>query len=147
MKLKKSDWMLYKEKDEQGLAISMTNIVSRNRSDLYNQLNNYCRQVLPSYYGSFNEDESDDILYALNEYLKEKSIDKMPLDFPMSSGTDIHLIPINERLQIKVMVMDEYYGDGEYSKGIMIDTFVISEDATTNDVDELVSFVKNRLTF
>lgn len=147
MKFKKSDWMLYKEKDEQGLAISMINIVSRKRSDLYNKLNNYCRQELPSYHGSFNEDESEDILYTLNEHLKEKGIDKMPIDFPMSSGTDIHLIPINERVQIKVMVMDEYYGDGDYSKGIVIDTFVVSEDANTNDVEALVAFVKNRLTF
>lgn len=108
-------------------------------------LSDYFRKQMPSYMGSFDEYAGEDILYSINEYLATKNIDKYPLDFPFTSGTDIHLIPINENIQLKVVIADEYYGDGDYSKYVEADFFLINEKTTKKDVDGLVEFVKENL--
>jgi hypothetical protein len=145
MKFKKADWTIVKQAESEGLMASMTGTVERKRTMLNDELSDYFRQNMPKYTGSFDEDEGEDILFNINTYLEENDIDKHPLDFPFSNGTDIHLIPINENLQIKVVVADEYYGSGDYSKYVMIDFFMIEENTTKQDVDELIEFVKRYL--
>ncbi|WP_332287123.1 hypothetical protein [Bacillus velezensis] len=55
------------------------------------------------------------------------------------------MVPITENIQLKVVVADEYYGDGDYSKYVMADFFLINDKATTKDVDTLLQFVKKHL--
>ncbi|MCK1999886.1 hypothetical protein MZM54_00630 [[Brevibacterium] frigoritolerans] len=141
MKLKKSDWTIVREAEQEGLAVGMTGTIEPNRTELNKELSEYFRKNITGYSGSFGEDEGEDILYSINSYMKENNIDKYPLDFPMSSGTDIHLIPIGENIQLKVVVADEYYGDGDYAKYVMIDFFLINETTTKQDVDVLIEFV------
>lgn len=145
MRIRKSDWTIVREAEERGLMVAMTNFVHGSRTDLNNVLGDYFRKQMPNYTGVFDEYTGEDILYSINEYLLENNINKQPLDFPFSSGTDIHLIPINENIQLKVTVADEYYGDGEYSKYVKVDYFLINEKTTEKDVDELVEFVKENL--
>lgn len=146
MKMKKADWVLVKEAEREGRMVAMTPLVERNRTPLNEELSKYFREKLPKYKDIFDEDEGEDILYNINEYMKENNIDKYTIHFPFSSGTDVHLIPITENLQLKVVVADEYYGDGEYSKYVMIDFFMINDYATKKDVDVLIDFVQKNLT-
>ncbi|MEK4632505.1 MULTISPECIES: hypothetical protein [Bacillus] len=144
MKLKKADWTVVREAEEQGLMVGMTGHIERKRTNLNNELSDYFRKQLPDYTGSFDENEGEEILYSINEYITENNIDMYPLDFPITEGTDVHLIPI-ENIQLKVVVADEYYGDGDYSKYVMADFFLINDKATTKDVDTLIQFVKKHL--
>ncbi|WP_338335460.1 hypothetical protein [Bacillus altitudinis] len=142
MKLKKSDWMLIREATEKGLLVSMNNLVERKRTELNEQLSDYFRKQMPGYTGIFDEDQAEDILESVNNFIIEKNLDIYPLGFPLSSGTDNHLIPITDNIDLKVTVADEYYGDGDYSKYVMADFFIINEKATEEDVDELIEFIK-----
>ncbi|CAL8901987.1 conserved hypothetical protein [Bacillus pumilus] len=144
MKLKKSDWKLIREATEKGLLVSMTNLVERKRTKLNEQLSDYFRKQMPGYTGSFDEDQAEDILDSVNNFIAEKNLDIYQLDFPLSSGTDNYLIPITDNLDLKVTIADEYYGDGDYSKYIMVDFFIINEKTTKVDVDELIKFIKRR---
>ncbi len=145
MQYKKADWVLVQEAEENGLVASMTGIVERKRTTLNNELSSYFREKMPTFLGSFDEYEGEDILYNINSYLEENNIDKSSLDFPISSGSDIHLIPITENLKLKVLVVDEYFGNGDYSKYVMTDFFLINENTTKKDVDKLIEFVKKYL--
>lgn len=141
----KSDWGIIKEAERQGLMVSMTGLVERVRTDLNNELMAYFRGKLPKYEGVFDENKGEDILYNINEYIENKGIDKRPIDFPFGSDTDLYLIPITENLQLKLTVADEYEGDGEYSKYVMADFFLITEQATQQDVDTLIEFINENL--
>ncbi|MDY7043619.1 hypothetical protein RVS70_05310 [Virgibacillus sp. M23] len=143
MKIIKSDWSLVKEAEEQGWMASMTGLVERNRTELNDKLSNYFREQLPEYNGSYDEYEGEDILFSINSYLEDNEIDKSPLDFPITNGTDVHLIPITSNLKLKVLVTDEYYGSGDYSKYVLIDFFMINENTTMGDVDMLVNFIRD----
>ena len=145
MKIKKSDFALIKEAEKNGLMVSMDNIVHPIRTELNNTLSNYFREKMPSYNGIFDEDTSEDILYSLNTYIKENEINKHPLSFPLSSGTSVHLTPINENINLKILIVDEYYGDGDYSKYIDITYFVITENTTKKDVDDLIEFTTKNI--
>lgn len=145
MTMKKSDWTFVRDAEAQGLMVGMTGLVERIRTDLNKELCDYFRKQLPGYDGSFDEHEGEDVLDSVNEYLKENNIDKHSLDFPLSSGTDIHLIPINENIQLKVVVADEYYGDGDYAKYVMANFFMITDSATKEDVDVLINFIRKHL--
>lgn len=145
MKFKKADWTIVRDAEREGLMVGMTGLVERNRTPLNNELGDYFRKQMPNYTGNFDEYTGEDILYSINEFLKEKGIDRYPLDFPFTEGTDVHLIPVNENIQLKLVVADEYYGGGDYSKYVMADFFMINENTTKNDVDVLIDFVKNHI--
>ncbi|ODB64419.1 MULTISPECIES: hypothetical protein [Bacillus] len=144
MKLKKAARAIIQEAEGQGLMVGMASLIERKRTDLNNELSDYFRKQLSGYTGSFDENEGEEILYSINQYITENNIDMYPLDFPVD-GTDVHLIPITENIQLKVVVADKYYGDGDYSKYIMADFFLINDKATTKDVDTLLQFVKKHL--
>jgi hypothetical protein len=145
MKTRKPDWLIVREAEEKGLMASMTSIVESKRTELNERLSNYFRSKLPNYEGTFDEYVSEDILCNINEYLEKNKIDKKPLDFPLVEGADIHLIPIGENIKLKVMVVDEYYGGGEYEKYVDISRFMINENTTEQDVDLLIDFVNKYL--
>lgn len=142
MKARKSDLVLAREAKQKGLMVSMINILPSITTELNRNLMKYFREQLPAYEGIFDEDDGESILSDINDYLQENNIDKMPLHFPMTSGTDNHLIPINENIKLLVQVTDEYYGDGDYSKYVAVTSFIINEQTTKEDVDILVNFVK-----
>ena len=141
MKIRKSDMALIRESEESGLMASMTSIVEHNRTELNNELSSYFRSQMPSYKGSFDEEECEDVLYGINAYLKENGIDKHPLKFPLSSGTNVYLVPVCKNIQAKVLVSDEYFGDGDYSKYVDISYFTINENTTKEDVNILIHFL------
>lgn len=144
MKVIKSDWAILQEAEAQGYVASMTCIVERIRTTLNNELSAYFRSQMPNYLGSFDEEEAEDVLYGINQYLKEHDIDKFkqPINFPYSTGSKIYLIPLTEHLQAKVLVVNEYYGDGDYEKYVNMSYFVIDEQTTKEDVDKLIAFLK-----
>ncbi|GAA4879078.1 hypothetical protein GCM10023310_69000 [Paenibacillus vulneris] len=142
MKRVVADWYLVHEAEKVGNVSSMTNVVERNRNELNKKLSLYFRSQLPDYKSIFDEDECEDILYTLNTYIEENGINKREMDF---SGTDIHLLKITDNLQIKIVISDEYYGGGDYSKYIEIGKFLINEYTTEKDVDKLIEFVTKYL--
>lgn len=101
---------------------------------------------MPNYTGIFHEDECEDILYSLNDYIEDNNIKSYSLDFPISEGSDVHLIKVNDNIELKVIIADEYYGSGVYEKYIDISNFVINGSTTKKDVDELIEFVREYLT-
>lgn len=141
---KVADWVVAKEAEALGLMVSMTSITYHNRTKLNDELYNYFIEKAPDYKSSFDEDEGEDIISNINEYLAESNIDKYPLYFPFD-GTDVHLIPINDNIKLRVKIVDEYYGDGDYNKYVMINAFIINENTTKQDVDELIEFVNKYL--
>jgi hypothetical protein len=140
-----ADWYVVREAENKGLVVAMTPIVERKRTELNNELGRYFRDQYPDYNGTYDEDACEDILYSLNSYIEENNIDMYPLDFPISEGTDIHLLKVNDNISLKVVIADEYYGSGSYSKYIDISNFLINENATKSDVDHLIDFVKEYL--
>jgi len=142
---KYADWYYVREAEKEGRVASMTNVVERNRTELNDQLSSYFRSKIPNYKSIFDEHECDDILFNLNDYIEENNIDKREIDFPITEGTDIHLLKITDNLHLKILVVDEYYGGGDYEKYIEIGYFVINENTTERDVDKLVDFVKQYL--
>ncbi|KZE65017.1 hypothetical protein AV545_03605 [Paenibacillus jamilae] len=142
---KYADWYYVREAENEGLVASMDNIIERNRTDLNKKLSTYFISKLPNYDSVFNENESEDVLYVINEYIQENNIDKREIDFPIMEGSDVHLLKITDNLQLKIIVADEYYGSGDYSKYIAIDRFIINENTTEQDVDSLIEFIKKYL--
>lgn len=145
MIIKKSDWTIVQEAENNGLMVAMTSIVERKRTDLNNELSRYFRMQYPHYKSSFDEYEAEDVLYSINEYLKDNHIGISSLEFPLTSGTEVYLIPINENIHLKVIVADEYEGDGNYSKYVMANFFMINEKTNKEEVDVLISFLKKHL--
>lgn len=143
--IRKSDWSLIREAESQGLMVAMTSVVERNRTELNKALSDYFKKQNPNYSGSFDEEQCEEILEGINEYIEENQLDKHRLDFPITSGTEIELLPINDNIQLKVLISDEYHGDGDYSKYVMIDFFLINDKATEKDVDGLTEFIQKYL--
>jgi hypothetical protein len=140
--MKKHDWVILREAEDMGLVVAMTSTVERNRTTLNNELSAYFKTKLPNYSGIFDEETYEDILDQINSYIDEHNIDKHELTFPITEGSDIYLIRITDNLQLKILIADEYYGDGDYSKYISIDFFVINENTTSKDVDVLTDFIE-----
>lgn len=146
MKFIKSDWTILKEAENKGFVVAMTGILTQKRTYLNDNLRDYFRTKMPNYTGSFDEYYGEDVLDGINDYIKKNNINKHLLDFPFTSGTDIHLIPITANLQLKILIVDEYHGDGDYSKYVEIDYFVINESTSKEDVDRLIEFIKEYVT-
>ncbi|ADO60001.1 hypothetical protein [Paenibacillus polymyxa] len=142
MKTQKTDWTVIKEAEEQGMMVAMTYLVERNRTALNEELSRYFKEKLPSYKSLFEDEEGEEVLISLNEYLEESMSGMHELDFPLHSGEDVYLIPINEHIQLKILIADQYHGDGEYSKYVCMDFFLIDEQATKEDVDVLIEVIQ-----
>lgn len=145
MEFKKADWILAREAETQGLMVAMTGLVERIRTDTNKVLSEYFRAQLPDYRGSFDEYEGEKVLDSINAYLEENDAGIHALEFPVTSGSNVHLIPINENIQLKMIIADEYHGDGEYDKYVMAEFFLMKETATKEDVDVLIAFIKQHL--
>jgi hypothetical protein len=146
MKIRKSDFAILREHEEQGNAVSMTSIRESKRTKLNDMLGEYFRELFPSYRDTFDEDQSEDVLIGLNEYLASIRHEKYELTFPISIDSEVHLIPITPNLILKVLLVDDYLGSGDYEKYMAIDRFLINEDTKREDVDELAEFMKYYIT-
>lgn len=144
MKIRKSDFSLVIEAKKEGRIVSMINGFVTTRLEKGEELGKYFKSKIENFKGVFDEEESEYILYQINQYLDKNNIEKFkfPISFPYSPGSNTYLIPITENLHINLVVVDEYYGDGDYEKYIDMSTFVINEKTTTTDVDALIDFVK-----
>lgn len=147
MIVKKSDFTLIKEAESQGCMVAMTSTVERIRTELNKELSSYFKKSVPGFKGVYDEDEGEELLDSLNDYMKEKNIIKSPMSYPLSSGTEVELLPLTENIQLKLLISDEYNGGGDYSKYVMIEFFMINENATKEDVDQLIAFTNNYLIF
>lgn len=139
MKVKKSDWSIVREASENGLVASMTNIVERKRTKENEELSRYFRTKMPQYNGIYDEDVAEDIIDILNDYAKENNL-SVKLSMPVTYGTDIYLYPVNENIQMKLLVSNEH--DEQY---LEISYFLINEHTTQKDIDVLVDFVESQL--
>lgn len=138
VKIMKSDWQLVREAENSGLCVSMNSVVERNRTELNKELSSYFKEKLPKFKSYYDVDEGENVVGAINLYMEDNNINKHRLDYPVSEGTDTYLIKITDNLSIKLEVFDEYYGQGESSTGVHIDRFIITEEATSEDVDKLI---------
>lgn len=146
MKILKNDWTLYVEAEEAGLVTSMGVVVEPIRTDKNNQLSDYFRSKLPKHDGTWGDQEGEEVLDALNEYMKARKVEKKA-SFPRGSGSEVYLVPVTDNLSLKLLTVDEYYGDGEYEKYIEIDQFIINDSTTEKDVDVLVTLMKELYAF
>ncbi|MCA1064367.1 hypothetical protein QTG56_22370 (plasmid) [Rossellomorea sp. AcN35-11] len=145
MRFKKSDWTLVREAEASGLMVAMTSILEPKRTPHNEILSKYFKDKMFGFSGSFSEFECEDVLDGINEYLREYHPGKNLLNFPGSSGSEIYLVPITEHLNLKVLIVDEYYGDGCYEKYVMTNYFMIDESASESDVDVLIKVIKEYL--
>lgn len=134
--------MVVKEHEKQGLVACMTSIRLMGMTDKARELSNYFVERHPKYNMGIDDFEGEDTLYSLNEYIEDNNLDMHQLDYPMISGTEVSLVPITENLSLKVLVADEYYGDGDYEKYVLIEHFLINENTTKEDVDKLIKMLK-----
>lgn len=143
MEFYKDTYKVFKEKQEaekKGLLVSTNNVVESNRTELNKELSTYFKSnyKLKSYY---SEDEGEEVLDNLSSYLDSIGYDDY-LEYPYSEGEDEYLIPITPNLKLYAHAYDEYYGSGDYSKGVIIERFIITEETTTKDVDKLIEVLK-----
>lgn len=141
MKIIKSDWMLLREAEENGLSVSMNCVIERNRTELNKRLSNYFLNLYPNFKGIYDEYQFEDIMWNINKYIDNKELKVSKLDYYVPGGNELYLIPITTELKLKVLVSDEYFGNGDYDKSIMIDRFIITEKATEKDVDQLIQML------
>jgi hypothetical protein len=134
----KNDFITSKEAEENGLMVAMGSTIERIRTDLNKKLSDYFRKKFHNFKGNYDEFEGEEILCNINEYLSDINKKTYTIDFPYSEGSEIHLIPIGENIELKLIVADEYHGSGEYSKYVMIEFFIINERTTEKDVDFLI---------
>ncbi|MGF7535257.1 hypothetical protein AAGG74_16515 [Bacillus mexicanus] len=144
MRIRKSDLARVQDGRKNGLMVAMGNVLEPVRTDLNNELSNYFKMKVPNFHCTFSDEDGEDIINGINEYLKDNEM-KRQLEYPLGGGEDTYLIPIGERLNLDVIVVDEYYGDGEYNRYVEINNFLIDEHTTTKDVDLLVDFVNKYL--
>ncbi|WP_368900746.1 hypothetical protein [Oceanobacillus oncorhynchi] len=142
MKIKKSDVAVIREAELEGLVVRMVSGLALKENEISKVLGDYFRESLPNHQDIFIEEDGEEILDSINRYIKENNIDKRFLSFPLSSGTNIYLVPIGKNIQLKVTAIDEYYGDGVYAKCVEINSFLINANTTKADVDKLIFFTK-----
>lgn len=145
MKLKKSDLSRYIESVKEGYVADLTSIRSRNTSYLGNTLRSYFREQIPKYTGIFLDEEGEEVLSELNRFIKDRNIGKEKLEFPVSSGSNLYLVPVGENLDLVVNVCDEYYGDGDYAKYVGVESIIFNDNTTVKDLGELIKIVKDLL--
>ncbi|WP_442637822.1 hypothetical protein [Rossellomorea marisflavi] len=145
MKMMKTPFGRVLDAEKEGLMVSLTSIVERNRTEENKKLASHFRELFPDYIGMIDEDEADDVLDTINEYMEVKTGKNPKIQMPYSEGSNIYLLPITENLDLKILAVDEYYGDGDYEKYVNIPSFIMNEHTTKEDVSALVAFLKENL--
>lgn len=147
MELQKHEWVIVRDAEERGLVVAMTSEINRIRTELNKELSTYFREECSDFPGVFQEEICEDVLEAVNEYIEDKKIEKYPykLDFPFTAGSQEYLVPIGENIELVIVTFDEYHGNGEYSKFLKINFFVMNEKTSKEDVDMLIAFINEYL--
>lgn len=141
MIIKKSDYARLLDAEREGMVVFFDGTGSRNQTELSIELSRYFRDKVASYNGMFSDGEEDEILEELNGYFDDKDIEQTTLNFHYSDSSDVVLLKITEHLELKVLIVDEYYGDGDYSRYVEISSGVITEQSTQGDIDHLIEFM------
>jgi len=137
-----ADWVTIKEAENQGLMASMVAKHQHFQPQTHTQaLSHYFREQHPHYLPYVKEEKVDDAIYELNTYIEENKINIHPFDFPMTGGLERRLLPLTEHLSLKIGLIDDYYGGGDYAQYVTLDSFVVDDETTTDDVDKLITFV------
>lgn len=128
------DYLLIEKAKRQGLLVSMNGVVYCDQTEQNIKLSNYFKAKVPNYSGVYKNGKAEEILTKLNDlvggYLK----------FPCI-GEKNYLIPITPHLYLRVLFFDYEDEQKEYQKFVVIETFVIDENATEEDVDRLIFFL------
>jgi|HigsolmetaAR206D_1030411.scaffolds.fasta_scaffold00120_40 hypothetical protein len=141
MKLRKSEFARLMEARKEGRVASMTRILSYEDTPIAKRLGNYFRKQMPDYEGIYEEEEGDEVLYAINQYMEKYGINHRPLGL-LAPGAESYLLPITENLELVVHVTDDYTGGGENEWYVQIDSFIVNDNATEKDVDQLIGVLK-----
>lgn len=146
-----NDFKELTQAEKNGLVVRMDNNIERFCIPLNEKLSDYFIDKMPDYNGIFDykldKNKVNYVLDGINEHI-EKNFSKMfeyEIDFADEPNDLLYLIPITENLKLKIVLCDEYYGDGEYEKYIDISKFVINENTNKNDVDQLIEFINEYL--
>lgn len=145
MKLIKTPFTRVLEAEKEGRMVSLTSIGQRHRTEENKKLATHFRELYPDYNGMIDEDEAEDILENINEYFEERTGKNPKIGMPYPTGSDTHLLPITENLELKLLVVDRYHGDGDYEKYVDATYFIMNENTTKNDVFALVAFLKENV--
>src|SRR5690625_816225 len=141
-RIRRSDISIVRRSEDKGLEVPMLNIFPRVRTDLNENLRSYFNSRLPRYTGIY---DGDDILARLNSYLAEKEIVIKPLEFPLGVGSEVRLIPIGKSIKLKVVLISEYFGNGESSRYITANSFLMTESTKEKHVEAVISFIDKYL--
>ena len=141
MIFKKSDFSRVLDAERGGMVLFLDNTGSRNQTDLSRELSYYFRSRIRGYVGMFSDGDEDEILDELNGYFEDKGIDQTKLTFHYADSSDVVLLKITENLELKVLIVDEYHGDGDYDRYVEIASGLITEKATKADIDHLISLM------
>lgn len=139
---KKPAYVLCQEAEAKGLSVSVNSLVDFIRTDLNKELSTYFKRQIQNFKAYYDIEEWSEIENGINQYIKDEKLPIGKLQFDGSARSEVYLLPITEHLALKVFLYDEYYGAGDSSSGVHIDRFIITEEATTLDVDALVEMMK-----
>ena len=131
-----------------GLIASTNNIVKLPRTELNIKLSNYFKEQYKGFNGIIDEEYVEDAMDNLNNYLKANHPSEPLLTKPKHNEDGLlFFVPITENLKLEILVVDEYFGSGNYSVYMDVSFFHINENAKFSDVDVLITFIKKRLEF
>lgn len=144
MTMMKSDVVLIREASAADLVISLSRFGRGNRLESSVALRGYVAGELSDYDQYFSDDDGNDGGDTALRVLSERAIGLglRKFAYPLSGGTDVRLLPITDRASIVVLVVDEYEGEGESATYVQVEDVVVTSDATTADMDEVIAFLK-----
>lgn len=145
-----NNYYYIRKNEEDGLVVSMNNIVERHRTELNLKLQDYFDSQYDNYQGIWDDQyDLESVLWDIWCYLDDNQFfgkSKYEIDFSTNEH-DIYIIPITKNLELILNVVDVYHGDGEYEKYIEASKFIINEETTEKDVDKLIEFINENFIF
>lgn len=144
VQVKKSDYARILDASKDGLLVNLTTTVEGNDTELNRVLSKKFREQVHGYtgvYTEYTEIDNEEAIYIWDNYLKGKGVYKNVM-MPISSGSDSYLIPVTENLELVLLAVDEYYGGGDSNTFVSVDTAVVTESATEEDVKVLIEVMK-----
>lgn len=140
MKVTLSPTVKYRNAQREDVLIKLNSINGRSKRENIQELSNYAIDSMDGFEGIYNESgmypiDGSEIFYFVSEFAKKNGIDIRPIDYPISSGTDIYLLPMTENLELVIIVVDEYYGSGDSEQYVDIQNLIVNDNTTTEDID------------
>jgi hypothetical protein len=125
------------ESKEKGNYVGLPyNIIDGKRSELSEKVR-LILQELDCPYVIKSDDESQDLLDYLSDYLKTNTWMSMPFD-----GEEEFLLKFSDNVIIHVSAKDEYLGMGEHETYSCISGLIITDNVTNEEIFDVVKFIK-----